>query len=74
MAANSGDGDTPTGTQLRRIQIGAEGKLGSGFRYSAEVSYAGSKLGLEDVLIAYQLGASDEIQVGYFKPPFTWMI
>jgi phosphate-selective porin OprO and OprP len=71
LLVNSGDGATPTGTQLRRIQIGAEGKIGGGFRYSAEVSYAGSRLGLEDVLIAYQAGPSNEILVGYFKPPAT---
>jgi phosphate-selective porin OprO and OprP len=71
LLVNSGDGSTPTGTQLRRFQIGAEGKLGGGFRYSAEASYAGSKLALEDVLIAYQAGAKDEILFGYFKPPIT---
>lgn len=71
LLVNSGDGVTPTGTQLRRIQIGAEGRLGGGFRYSAEVSYAGSKLGLEDVLIAYQAGSDNEILIGYFKPPVT---
>jgi hypothetical protein len=53
LLVNSGGGATPTGTQLRRIQLGADGSLGGGFRYSAEVSFAGSKLGLEDVLVAY---------------------
>lgn len=71
LLVNSGDGATPTGTQLRRFQIGADGKLGGGFRYSAEASYSGNKLGLEDVLVAWQAGASDEIVVGYFKPPIT---
>lgn len=71
LLVNSGDGVTPTGTQLRRFQVGAEGKLGGGFRYSAEASYAGSRLSLEDVLLAYQAGPKNEILIGYFKPPVT---
>lgn len=71
LLVNSGDGATPTGTQLRRFQIGAEGRLSGGFRYSAEASYAGSKLGLEDVLIAYQIDPGNEVLVGYFKPAIT---
>lgn len=71
LLVNSGDGATPTGTQLRRFQIGAEGNLGGGLRYSAEAAYSGSKLGLEDVLIAYQAAPNDEILIGYFKPAIT---
>lgn len=71
LFANSGDGAAPTGTHLRRFQIGAEGKLGGGFRYSAEASYAGRKLALEDVLIAYQAETRDGILVGYFKLAIT---
>jgi len=71
LLVTSGNGATPTGTQLRRFQIGVDGKLGGGFRYSAEASFAGGKLGLEDVLIGYQAGPHDEIVVGYFKPSVT---
>lgn len=71
LLVNAGDGMTPTGTQLRRFQLGAEGKLGGGFRYSAEAAFAGGRVGLEDVLLAYQAGNKDEIVVGYFKPSIT---
>lgn len=71
LLVNSGDGATPTGTQVRRFQLGAEGQIGGGFRYSAEASFAGGRLGLEDVLIAYRASEHDEILVGYFKPSIT---
>jgi phosphate-selective porin OprO/OprP len=71
LALNSGDGATPTGTQIRRFYLGAEGKVAGGFRYQAEADFAGNKVALQDMLLAYQANPQTELVVGYFKPQIT---
>ncbi|MFZ5700735.1 MAG: porin [Pseudomonadota bacterium] len=71
LLVNSGDGNTPTGTQLRRLQLGAAGRISPEFRYNVEVAYAGRQLGVEDAIIAWAPGSNDEVIVGHFKPPVT---
>lgn len=71
LLVNAGDGSTPIGTQLRRIQLGAEGRLGGGFRYSAEVAFAGKQVGLEDAVLIYDADKRNQIVVGHFKPPVS---
>jgi phosphate-selective porin OprO/OprP len=71
LVSNSGDGATPTGTQVRRFYLGAEGKVLGGFRYQAEADFAGNRVALQDVLLAYQAAPSTELVVGYFKPQIT---
>lgn len=60
---------TPTGTQVRRFNLGAEGRLGSAFRYSAEANFGGGRTSLEDIFLAYQPSAASELVIGYTKPP-----
>ena len=69
LALNQGDGTTPTGTQVRRFYLGAEGQLGGGFRYLADVDVAGNRVSLQDAFIAYRASPRDELALGYFKPP-----
>lgn len=71
LLVNAGDGSTPTGTQLRRIQLGAEGRLGGSFRYSAEVAFTGKQVGLEDAVLIYDADKRNQIVVGHFKPSVT---
>jgi phosphate-selective porin OprO/OprP len=71
LVLNSGDGVTPTGTQIRRFYLGAEGKILGGLRYQAEADFAGNRVALQDVLLAYQANPATEFVVGYFKPQIT---
>jgi phosphate-selective porin OprO/OprP len=71
LLVNSGDEATPTGTQIRRFYLGAEGKVAGGLRYQAEADFAGNRVALQDVLLAYQASPSTEFVVGYFKPQIT---
>lgn len=48
LALNSGAGSSPTATQLRRLQMGAEGMIAPDWRYAVEVAFAGRQVGLED--------------------------
>uniref|UniRef100_UPI002FC7BA66 OprO/OprP family phosphate-selective porin n=1 Tax=Phenylobacterium sp. TaxID=1871053 RepID=UPI002FC7BA66 len=71
LALNDGDNPSPTGTQVRRFYLGAEGKIAPSLRYQAEADLAGNKVALQDVLIGYQATPTTELLVGYFKPPVT---
>lgn len=42
LALNRGDGATPTGTQIRRFYLGAEGRIAPTLRYQAEADFAGN--------------------------------
>lgn len=65
------DGAIGTGTQIRRLYLGAEGKLGANLRYQAEADFAGNKVSIQDALVGWQASPSTEIVAGYFKPPIT---
>lgn len=70
--ASLGSGeDVSFGTQIRRFYLGAEGKLGGGFRYLAEADFAGNDVSLQDVLIGYEIDPDTELVVGHFKPSNT---
>jgi phosphate-selective porin OprO and OprP len=71
LVLNEGDGPSPTGTQVRRFYLGAEGRVAPRIRYQAEADLAGNKVSLQDVLIGFQARSSTELVVGYFKPPVT---
>lgn len=71
LLVNAGDGATPTGTQVRRFYIGAEGNLVGGFRYLADVDVAGNRVSVQDALIAWRASPATELVLGYFKPPNT---
>ena len=71
LAFNDSDRSNPTGTQVRRFYLGAEGKFGNGFRYQAEVDFAGNKSVIQDALIAWQATPRLELVAGYFKPAVT---
>lgn len=71
LILNAGDGATPTGTQIRRFYLGAEGKFGNALRYQAEADFAGNHVSLQDVLMAYQFTSTTELAAGYFKPQIT---
>lgn len=71
LAINDGDGETPTGTQVRRFYLGAEGKIAPELRYQAEADFAGNKVSLQDVLVGWQAAPSTEVLIGYFKPQIT---
>lgn len=68
---NDSDRSNPTGTQVRRLYLGAEGKFGNGVRYQAEVDFAGNKSVIQDALIAWQATPRLELVAGYFKPAIT---
>ena len=56
-------------TRARRLNIGADGTLPGGFRYSVEFNFAQAAVDYEDVLLAYDFNNSPlTAQVGYFYP------
>jgi len=71
LVLNNGDEPSPTGTQVRRFYLGAEGRIAPTLRYQAEADLAVNKVALQDVLIGYQAAPSTELVAGYFKPPVT---
>jgi phosphate-selective porin OprO and OprP len=56
-------------TRARRLNIGADGTIPGGFRYSVEINLAQGSVDYEDIWMAYDVKRSPlTIQVGYFYP------
>lgn len=69
LLIHEGDGLTPTGTQLRRFYLGAEGKLSERTRFVAEADFAGGRINLQEVLLAYRPTDRMELIVGHQQTP-----
>ncbi len=56
-------------TRARRLNIGADGTIPGGFRYSVEINLAQGSVDYEDMWLAYDVKQSPlTIQAGYFFP------
>lgn len=56
-------------SRARRLNIGADGTIPGGFRYSAEFNLAQATVDYEDIWLAYDVSNSPlTIQAGYFYP------
>lgn len=62
------DGNYPSGTELRSVRLGVEGRLGAVLRYKVEADFAGNAVTVKDAFIEYAGGSSWALQAGNFKP------
>lgn len=69
LLIHEGEGSTPTGTQLRRFYLGVEGRLSERTRFLAEADFAGGRVNLQEVLLAYRPTDRMELIVGHQQTP-----
>lgn len=55
------------GMELRRIRLGAYGKVFGDFKYKLDVEYAGDKVAVKDAYVETELSKGLGLKVGHFK-------
>jgi phosphate-selective porin OprO and OprP len=58
----------PSGSEIRSVRLGIEGRLGSAFSYITEVDFSGNSVTLNDAYLQYDGIPSWALQVGNIKP------
>lgn len=64
-------GSKATGTQVRRLYLGAEGDLTPKLSWIAEADFSGGEVKVQDAYLAYQANPGLEFVLGHFKVPVT---
>jgi phosphate-selective porin OprO and OprP len=58
-------------SKLRSGRIGAKGKVDGGWKYKAEIDFAGNNSTVKDAYIAKKLSDNEYIKIGQFREPFS---
>ncbi|MCZ0864279.1 porin [Dasania sp. GY-19] len=59
--------DYGSGSEIRRVRLGAQGDIDESIDYVAEIDFSNKKVGFEDIFIRYRLSNATTVRIGHHE-------